>query len=110
MKTTQEKCIIVAEACGWTFPPTNDSWTDIWGVDPMDKSLRTLEEIKQRFSSIDAIRAAVLAQDEEFQNSFAQAMFIKAKAIDRDRAMFHQLTALDWLDCFVETVENRKAK
>ncbi len=111
MKTTQEKCIIVAEKCGWKFVKRNklnratlfaDRWKAPDGCYYPDLSY---------FNSLDSIRAAVLSQDEEFQREFNKRLFNKCTNINEySEPTIWKLTALDWLDCFVETVEALRGK
>ncbi len=105
MKTTQEKCIIVAEESGW------NTKREILGSIYIYRDLEgfPVASLPDYANDLNAIRAAVLAQDEEFQRQCANNLIGRASGLGQPR-FWHQLTALDWLDCFVETLEQRRKK
>ncbi len=64
--------------------------------------------------SIDAMQKAVLAQDNDFQCRFAELITMRSPhhACEDETegyiVLFHQLTASDWADAFIEVLEGRK--
>ena len=53
--------------------------------------------------SLDAIQAAVLAQDDEFQRAFYYTL--SGKTCLNPYRYWHQLTAQDWCDAFCDTLK-----
>jgi hypothetical protein len=85
----------VAEKCGWTET-----------IEFIHRGRREqrANPIPPYTTSIDAIRAAVLEQGEEFQGKFAEQMFQQCSG-QKGCDHFHQLTARDWSICFLEAWE-----
>src|SRR6185503_10748518 len=109
--TTQEKQIKVAEIMGWTqstltgrwFPPPKEGLPP----NPNFEGLKSYQ-LPDWLNSIDAIRAAVLAQSEAFQKEFDLHLFIKSrehkgtgKGSYDFTGCFHKLDAYDWCDAFL---------
>ncbi len=108
--TTQEKQIKVAELCGWTqstltgrwFPPPKEGFPP----NPNFEGLKNYQ-LPDWLNSIDAIRAAVLAQDAGFQEAFSA---ILRSTFLKQTGHFHSLSAETWADAFLAAHDASKGK
>ncbi len=98
--TPTEKRIAIAEAWKGTWSVRN-------GEALFDKDSSSVWWYVESLKTLNAIQLAVLAQDEEFQMHFASKIKFQGPYCLK---YFHQLTASDWCDAFIEVLETRKAK
>lgn len=108
--TDIEKQIFIAEHCGWTRHETcvNSVAMPGWDYFTHPRYGETKFDISYLLSlsaSIDAIRAAVLMQSEEFQDAFDDSFMSSTRT-----NYLHQLTASDWCDIFIEVKQKEKGK
>ena len=102
--TNDEKRRAIAEFCGWSYIEVRQG---VWlGLRPNKADYEIPQRLPSYLESLDAIRAAVLEQSEEFQRLFnyklADLMF--------GNKMFHQLSAEDWSTVFLEVVNKSEKR
>ena len=99
---TNEQNIRIAEACG--FKPVTGFEGKFWIHEK--RGLLAPREFDHT-NSLDAIRAAVMEQGEEFQMRFAKVMWAMCKTQHKHP---HQLTPSDWCACFLKVLDEMKAR
>ena len=105
--TPQEQNIAIAEACGWTIVQCGGlhlgnphTWEDYFT--PENQHANSLPSYT---TDLNAMHSAVLTQSGEFQEQFACKM---EDLINNRSCNFHELTALDWANCFVECLPSKR--
>lgn len=100
---TDEERIRIGESEGylWFQPPDgSNAYLQHLTDRSRDKPIPT-------YDTLDSIQRAVLAQDAEFQDSFAERILLKAQALN---AHCHALDSGDWCDCFIAVLDERSGK
>jgi hypothetical protein len=96
--TDQELQVKVAEICGWKKVLRSIDQNHVF------KNWVFIEDLPPFTSSIDAIRAEVLKQGDEFKKQFEYALMCASCSATKI-VFIHQLEATDWCHCFLEAWE-----
>ena len=100
--TPEKQRIAIEAARGHIWTQADDGFWDGPGDEKPGMSLDTLLTIIPNYlNDLNAMHGAVVSQDDGFQVDFAT----RAGALSK---WTHQLTAKDWADCFIATLQSKR--